>query len=320
MPSDLLFVADIGATNARFAIADSARGLSHVVVLPTADLGDGRAFYTQVEQALGLGRFAGGCVAMAGPLRNGEVKITNGVLGLSQDSLCQSFGCPIMLVNDFFALAHGVPSCTDLVQFGGDSSAQGVKAVIGAGSGLGMSLILPSKLDSKTDDPFEVLPSEGGGADLACTNELELAVLQSLQQRFDHVSWETVLSGPGLVNLYQALSELWGYPVEEVTPEWISDQGVDAQVPLCHQTLDMFFGFLGSAAGNFALTGYAAGGVYIAGGIAPKLHAFARTSALRRRFEERGDLSDMARSIPMYLILDSYPGLSGALEVLRRHL
>ena len=129
-----------------------------------------------------------------------------------------------------------------------------------------------------------------------------------------------MLSGPGLINLYQALAELWGYPAEEVTSEWITEQGVDAQVPLCHQTLDLFFGFLGSAAGNLALTGYATGGVYIGGGIVPRLEAFARTSALRRRFDERGELSATVRNIPLYLIMDTYPGLNGALEVLRSRL
>lgn len=320
MPTDLLFVADIGATNARFAIADFERGLNHVVVLPTADLGDGRAFHAQVEQALGLGRFTAGCVAMAGPLQDGKIKITNGKLTLSQAELSSSFDCPMLLRNDFVALAHGVPVCQELVQLGGESNAQGVKAVIGAGSGLGMSLILP-RSTNQGGDRFEVLPSEGGYADLACTNELEHAVLQSLQQRLDHVCWESVLSGPGLVNLYHALSELWGYPTDpDVTPEWITERGVDAQVPLCHQTLDMFFGFLGAAAGNLALTGYATGGVYIGGGIAPRLEAFARTSALRRRFDERGDLSDTVQNIPLYLILDAYPGLQGALEVLRPEL
>lgn len=315
MPSDLIFVADIGATNARLAIAEPQAGVSHVVVLPTADLGDGRAFHAQVEQALGLGKFAGGCVAMAGPLQDGKIKITNGTLELAQANLVEAFDCPMLLVNDFYALAHGVPELSNLVQLGGDEPQPGVKAVIGAGSGLGMSLILP-----QSDGQFNVLPSEGGYADLACTNELELAVLQRLQQRFEHVCWETVLSGPGLVNLYQALAELWGYPIEAVTPEWISDQGVDAQVPLCHQTLDMFFGFLGSAAGNLALLGYATGGVYVGGGIAPKLQAFARTSSLRRCFDERGDMSELVRGIPLYLILDSYPGLDGALALLRRHL
>ena len=315
MPSDLIFVADIGATNARLSIAEPRAGVSHVVVLPTADLGDGRAFHAQVEQALGLSSFAAGCVAMAGPLRDGKIKITNGALQLEQASLTEQFHCPMLLVNDFFALAHGVPDFSDLARIGGDDSAQGVKAVIGAGSGLGMSLVLP-----QANGHFSVLPSEGGYADLACTNELELAVLQRLQQRFAHVTWETVLSGPGLVNLYQALAELWGYPVESATPEWISDQGVDAQVPLCHQTLDMFFGFLGSAAGNLALMSYATGGVYVGGGIAPKLQAFARTSSMRRCFDERGDMAELVRGIPLYLILDSYPGLSGALALLRRHL
>ena len=175
-----------------------------------------------------------------------------------------------------------------------------------------------------TGEQWRVIPSEGGHADVACASELEVAVLQVLLQRFAHVCWETILSGPGLVNLYEALAEVWGYPPESpgepLTPEWISEMGVDAQVPLCHQTLEMFFGFLGAAAGNLALTVYATGGVYIGGGIVPQLELFARSTPMRRRFEERGRMRDVLQQVPLYLIADQHPGLLGAARLLRRQL
>ena len=128
-----------------------------------------------------------------------------------------------------------------------------------------------------------------------------------------------VLSGPGLVNLYRAGGVLWGATPLEVTSEWITQSGVDAQEPICHQVLELFFSILGGAAGNLGLTVCAEGGVYIGGGIVPQLEEFAVASALRRRFDERGALRDYAEQIPLYLILDESPGLIGAMQCLSEH-
>ncbi len=315
MTAQTYFVADIGATNARFALANGQGELERVAVVPTTQLGGGADFAQQVRTALAVDTLDGVCVALAGPVQAGQGKITNGDLALGETGLASAFGAPAVLANDFYALAHGVPKFAKLQQLGGLAAAPGVKAVLGAGSGLGMSLVVPSESNG-----WQVLASEGGYGDLACANELEQAVQQILQQRFDHVCWETVLSGPGLVHLYQALAELWGTKADDVTPEWITANGVEAQIPLCHQTLEMFFGFQGAAAGNLALTGYALGGVYIGGGIAPKLVEFAQTSGLRRRFDERGALSPLVQKIPLYIVLDQHPGLLGALTLLQRRL
>jgi len=315
MTNELTFIADIGATNARFAMANRQGQLQQISVLPTPSLGAGDRFYEQVCESLATDQFAGACIGLAGLVEQGRGVITNGKLVLDQALLQSQFGCQLELANDFYALAHGIPSFAQLVQLGGGDAQPGPKALLGAGSGLGMSVLVPQDLDQGLDQ-WLVLPSEGGYGDLACSNELELAVYQELQQQLDHVSWESVLSGPGLVNLYNALAQLWGQaPQPDVSPQWISAQGVDAQVPLCHQTLDMFFGFLGAAAGNLALTAYAKGGVYIGGGIVPQLQEFALGSSLRRRFEERGKLSGFARQIPLFLVLDDNPGLRGALAL-----
>ncbi|MFV2090661.1 MAG: glucokinase, partial [Pseudomonadales bacterium] len=112
--------------------------------------------------------------------------------------------------------------------------------------------------------------------------------------------------------LYRAVSTLWGAEPKQMTTEEISLQGVAADDPVCHQTLEIFFGLLGAAAGNLALTVCARSGVYIGGGIVPKLRDFARTSPMRRRFDKRGELESFAAEIPLYLILDEDPGLIGA--------
>jgi len=148
---------------------------------------------------------------------------------------------------------------------------------------------------------------------------LELEVLSLLHQRYDRVCWESVLSGPGLVNLYDAVSAIWGGKPEPLSPEAISERGRDAVDPVCHQTLELFLGWLGAAAGNLALTLCARGGVFIGGGILPALVDMVADSPLRRRFEERAGLEDYVADIPIYLITDEFPGLTGALACLREH-
>jgi glucokinase len=199
-----------------------------------------------------------------------------------------------------------VPHLQQLTRVGGKAGS-GVKAVIGPGSGLGMSILIPAKSGG-----YEVMNSEGGHADLAAGNPLELEVLGILLQQHREACWESVLSGPGLVRLYSAIVQIWGGTAEFTRPEEISAHGVDAQDPICHQTLELFFGWLGAAAGNLALTVCASGGVYIGGGIVPALEQFALTSPLRRRFEERVGLTDFIRDIPVYIIMDPDPGLIGA--------
>jgi len=252
----------------------------------------------------------GGCFAVAGPVDDGRVEITNGGLRFLASELSAELGWPVRLVNDFQALALAVPLLTQLDLVGGDAllaTRPAVKALLGPGSGLGMSILLP-----EAGGGWRVLPSEGGHADLAPANPLEQEVLSLLQGVHGGVCWETVLSGPGLVHLYQAVAALWGTAAHPLTAEEISLQGVEAEDPICHQTLELFFGLLGAAAGNLALTVCARGGVYIGGGIVPALHEFARTSPLRRRFEERVGLEAFVVDIPLFLILDEHPGLLGA--------
>jgi glucokinase len=253
---------------------------------------------------------------MAGPVRQGQGRITNGRLVLSERALTSLLGCPARLVNDFYALAASLPALKKLQQVGGGAPADGAKAVLGPGSGLGMAALVP------VPGGWQVVPSEGGHADLAPGSPLELELLSVLQQSGETVCWETVLSGPGLVRLYRAVRTLWGLSPAadsepEATPEWVARQGVGAADPLCHQALEMFFGLLGSAAGNLALTMLATGGVYVGGGIVPRLAEFAAASPLRRRFEERAGLSELVAGIPLYLILDEQPGLVGAIECWR---
>jgi glucokinase len=251
-------------------------------------------------------------LAVAGPVSGDglSVRVVNTGLMFNQRALQEVLGVSPVFCNDFFVQAQSVPYLKALVQIGGDKDAAGVKAILGPGSGLGMAALVPNDAGKLT-----VLSSEGGHGDLAPGSFLEAELWSVLAQTHQHVSWETVLSGPGIVNLYQAMSSIWGMEAVPKSAEEIVQQGLAAE-PLCHQTLETFAGLLGGAAGNLALTVGARGGVYISGGIAPKLADMLPTSPLRRRFDERGDLSDYARAIPLYLVMDEHPGLLGARQTL----
>lgn len=305
-------VADVGATNARFSLADDAGLAGDRLVLPTPEFADQDELLTRVRTELAQPDLTAACLAIAGPVADGRGRITNGGLEFAAGAAGEQLRCPTLLVNDFHALARSLPALTDLLTLGdGRDAPDGVRAVLGPGSGLGMGALVP------VADGWHVLTSEGGHADLAPGSPLECEILQMLQRELGHVSWETVLSGPGLVRLYRAVCALWGSaPEAAASPEWITARGAAADEPVCHQTLEIFCGFVGAAAGNLALTVYATGGVYLGGGILPQLRDFLGSSPLRRRFEERGPMTALAQAIPLRLILDPAPGLAGALACL----
>lgn len=312
MDSRRYLLADVGATHTRLAVAGSAGLEQQPVRLATTLLTDGDALLQRARQSLPMEGLSAACIAMAGPVAAGAGRLTNGSLVLNGNALARRLGCPVFVINDFHALAMALPNLGRLRQVGGSAGEdREVKAVLGPGSGLGMGMLVPQA------DGWRALDSEGGHADLAPGSPLEMELLTLLAAAHGHVSWETVLSGPGLVNLYRAVCSLWGVRPEDAGPEWISANAVDASDPVCHQTLEIFFGLLGAAAGNLALLAAATGGVYIGGGIVPALADFAVASPMRRRFEERGALSAYVARIPLWIILDAEPGLLGALAYAR---
>jgi glucokinase len=312
MTTAVYLVADVGATNARFAVGEPSGVLGDPVRLHTADYPSAGALLAEGMARLGLVQPAGICLAIAGPVVGGAGRLTNGALAFDARELTMTLGAPVRIVNDFHALARALPVLGRL-RLLGDAPAVApgaVRAVLGPGSGLGMGILVPH------GDGWLVLPSEGGHADLAPGTPLEDELLQVLQFEHGHVSWETVLCGPGLVRLYRGICRMWGSEPEPATPEWITTRAVAGTDPVCHQTLEVFFGLLGAAAGNLAVTVCARGGVYIGGGIVPRFADFAAASALRRRFDERGSFSDYVRDVPLAIILDDEPGLRGALACL----
>lgn len=307
-----LLLADIGGTHARFALAGDrfVEVEKHVLVTER---------YTDAAQCIadGLANLNGvqpefACIAVAGPVIDGSASVTKGAstksaLNFSEAALTSQLGCPVRLINDFEAMSYGALAAKRLVQVGGEPEVRfGTRVCLGPGTGLGVGALI------RDGDRWLSIASEAAQAGIAPSNPLEQELLGILQSRFDHVCWETVLSGPGLRYLYEAVCMLWGGEPESLTPEQITAQAISVEDPVCHQTLEIFCGLLGSVAGTMALTFCADGGVYVAGGMVPALRDFIASSPLRRRFEEQGELSDFVARIPIRLVLDEDPGLVGA--------
>jgi glucokinase len=182
--------------------------------------------------------------------------------------------------------------------------------IIGPGSGLGVSAVVPQ------GDTFVPVAGEGGHVTMAAADDEESAVLGLMRQRYDHVSAERVLSGPGLVNLYNALCELAGKPAAALTAAQISDPQMAAEDACAKKATAMFCAMLGTVAGNLALSLGARGGIYIAGGIVPRLGEAFERSQFRARFEDKGRLRSYLAEIPTYVVVRPDAALLGAAQLL----
>jgi glucokinase len=221
----------------------------------------------------------------------------------------------LLVVNDFAAVAHSLPylSAADLVQVGGGHAAPGAAmALIGPGTGLGTSGLVPG------NGEWIVLEAEGGHVTMAPADDRESAILARLRPRYGHVSGERVVSGQGLVNLYTALAELENRPVENLEPPDITRKGTSGSCALCTEAVEVFCAMLGTLAGNIALTLGARGGVYIGGGIVPRFGEVFFKSRFRRRFEEKGRFQSYLAPVPAYLITADHPAFVGLQHLLDR--
>lgn len=310
-------VADVGATNARFGVAGSA-GIEAAKVYATAEASTGDALVERYLAEVRVDRPGAIVVALAGPVGAGRGELTNSPVGFTEAGLRARFRAPALLLNDFAAVAAAVPFLekSQLFDLAGaraapfDPGRRAVKALLGPGTGLGMAAVLP------VGERWLVLPSEGGHCDLPATDALEAEVLGILLKGGGQVPWEACLSGPGLLNLYRIVCRIWGCAPVHEHPERVVTEAAGSD-PVCHQTVEMFLGMLGNAAGNLAVMTCARGGVLIGGGIVPKLLDQLDPALFRRRFEQRGVLTAFAEGVPTVLITDSQIGLVGAWRALR---
>ncbi len=306
-------VADIGGSNARFAIARREGGiaLDHVLSMPCDDHPDLVTAVGHYLATVGAALPRSAAIAIAGPALGDRAEVTNRRgWSFSIAAVRERLNLArLEVINDFTAVALSLPHLApqELRQVGGGTGAEGEpKAVIGPGTGLGVSGII------KADGHWIAVEGEGGHATFAPMSERESRIADALRVPLGHVSWERVLSGPGLVHLYGAIARLEDRRPEALSPETIADRGAAGTCPLCRETLQVFCAALGTAAGNLALTFGARGGVYLAGGILPRLSDFFTSSEFRSRFESKGRLSLYVRPIPTWVIIAANPGLIGA--------
>ena len=308
---------DIGGTHARFAWQADAQGaLTNVASYACGDflsLEDTIRRYLAdhgktAPPACGIG--------IANPINGDQIRMTNHHWSFSIEALRAALGFErLRVINDFTALALGLPSLSarDLHPVGPGQAVSGAPiAVIGPGTGLGVSGLLPA-----SDGQWVAITGEGGHVSLSAANSREWQVIEWLSRRFGHASAERALSGPGLVNLYEACCALDGQTAQVLSPPEVLARARDGSDAACAQALQLFLALLGSVAGNLALTLGARGGVYIGGGIVPRLLDQIAGSALRERFEAKGRFRDYLRKIPL-LVIDTTtsPALMGASRAL----
>lgn len=310
-------VADVGGTNIRLALADGPGAKARrVIAYHDADYATLEAAIAAYLDAVGE-RPRAACIAIAGPVVGAVLQLTNRGWRLDRAALAARFGwARLLVINDFEALALALPSLEPamLAQIGGGSALPGKpKAVLGPGTGLGVGGLVPAG-----PDRWIALASEGGHAGFAPFDGRDLEVLRLLQRRYGRVSAERVLSGPGLAALYEALAELDGVPHAAPAPDEITRAALAGDDPPAREALELFCAALGSFAGDVALTLGAQGGVYVGGGIAPRILDVLRASRFRERFEHKGRIRPMVAGIPTWVILDKLPALPGAVRALEQ--
>ena len=320
-------VADIGGTNARFGwLAAGSDDIQHVATLAcAAHAGPAAAaqFYLQnLTQTAGPAYSAprAGAFAVATAVAGDAVAFTNSGWAFSRRQTAEDLALDELLVlNDFEALALSLPRLRpgQLRAHGVCLPASGTLAVIGPGTGLGVAGL------KQTAQGWLALPGEGGHASLSAADDFEAALLASVRGEFAHVSAERLLSGIGLPVLHRAVARVLGLGLGlrtgALSAEDIVERGLAGSDAACSRTLDSFCALLGSFAGNVALTLGARGGVYIGGGIVPRLGERFFASEFRARFEAKGRFQAYLQAIPTALITDTLAALTGTVQALEQH-
>ena len=307
-------IADIGSTYARFALETSRGVFTHTRSLRCADHADFHATVTAYLAAAPTQPVRHAAVAIANPVEGDSVRMTNYHWHFSIEQMRERLGLDtLVVVNDFTALAMALPRLAphELRQVGGGTARQrSVIGLLGSGSGLGMSGLIP------TDNGWVSLGSEGGHSSFSPRDEREIAILRHAWQQFPHVSFERLLSGPGIELMHRALRAHAGLAAEERSAPDITQRALAGSDAVCIDTLDVFCALLGSAAANLALTLGALGGVYIGGGIVPRLGEYFDRSAFRSRFADMGRFSDYLAAIPTFVITSDAATFIGASAIL----
>lgn len=300
-------IADIGGTNARFALAETGGLPEDEQTLQVADYAD---MALAIETYLAGRRVEAAVMAVATPVESDLIRFTNSPWTFSIEGLRTRLGLSQLdIINDFAAQALAMPHLApaELEQIGGGAPTPGrAIGVLGPGTGLGVSSLVPGKVG------WTALPGEGGHVTFAPASEREWSLKQALDRRFGHVSNERLLSGQGLLNLAHALAELDGGTCAAATPRDVTDAARAGSCAACVEAVALFSAILGSAAGDLALITGARGGVFVAGGICLRMGELFDRAAFRRRFEAKGRMRVFLEPIPVWLVLRGDTGLMGA--------
>lgn len=320
-----VLLADVGGTNVRFALADPvatspliADSIGKYAVDDFASLADAAQAYLSEKRLVAGAQVSHGVFAIAGRVENDEARMTNHPWVVSRPQIQQKLGLiTLQLVNDFVAQAMSVRLLGkgDLLTIGpqelAPANANGrTCAIVGPGTGLGVGALMVR------DGRSIALATEAGHVGFAPGTAEEVAILQHLSARFGHVSNERLVSGGGLVNLHRALAEIAGdFDGRDLEPADIT-AGADAGDPRCLQAIDLFCAIFGSVAGDMALALGAWDGVYLSGGLVPRLlPALQRPEFFRRRFEDKGRYAAALAQVPTLAVTHPQPGLLGTAAI-----
>ncbi|MDR6422544.1 bifunctional transcriptional regulator/glucokinase [Paraburkholderia phenoliruptrix] len=311
-------LADIGGTNARFALETGPGEIGSVQVYPCAEFPGVADVIRKYLKDTKIGRVNHAAIAIANPVDGDQVSMTNHDWTFSIEATRRALGFDTLLVvNDFTALAMALPGLTDAqrVQVGGGTRRpNSVIGLLGPGTGMGVSGLIPA------DDRWIALGSEGGHATFAPADEREDIVLHYARKKWSHVSFERVAAGPGLEVIYRALAGRDKKRVAaNVDTREIVRRALDGE-PLAAESVDVFCGILGTFAGNIAVTLGALGGIYIGGGVVPRLGEFFARSSFRKRFEAKGRFEAYLQNVPTYVITAEYPAFLGVSAILAEQL
>ena len=301
MARDQTLLGDIGGTTARFAVlTDDILGpIDHLPVSGHRSIID--AINTYLGSRRDRNRIGAAILGVAGPVENERCIIINSQWIIDAAELRAAFGFKsIDLINDFEAIAYALPhlSAHDIKPLAGGKASSGESmAVIGPGTGLGMAGLF------RHDGNTTIIATEGGHTTLPGMTPREDAVIAHLRRQFGHVSAERALSGPGLENLHAAIAAIDNVPVSSLTATEITQHALDRSFPICAAAVDMFCAMLGTVAGDLALMFRARGGVYISGGIAPRLVDHLAQSDFLARFVAKGRFRAYLKSIPIAVIV-----------------
>ena len=318
----LFLAGDVGGTKTILALYSPDHGPDRSLEETTFPSND-YVSLEEVLQAFLAGKNASvarASIGVAGPIRGSQAHVTNLPWVVDTSSISQAIGgSPVHLLNDLEAIAYAVPSLapTDLETLNpGEPEAHGALGVIAPGTGLGESFLV------WIGNHHVPQPSEGGHSNFAPSTLIEVELLRYLMHRFDHISHERVCSGMGLPNLYTFLRDTQRYTEPELLREKLArapdptpliiHAAIAGKMEICVETLNLFVSILGSEAGNLALKVMATGGLYLGGGIPPRILPYLKQAAFLRAFTNKGRFAEMLSKIPVHVILHPQAGLFGA--------